>query len=154
MREYTIQQWLLFKSAGVVLIGISLAMIYFILYLIKSYDLHSLVTLDDVIIYNGKVIACISSTPLFIYTLFFSLRTILRKEIKPINNKTLTGSVWGAFSIASFIFGLFLSLLIPTGLKALNYTSCHADKLRVYYVINRDLCNKIPLHHTRNRSHK
>lgn len=143
MQDNTIQQWLLFKSVGIALMGISLSAIYFIIYLTKLFDIHSLLTLGNTIVYSGKVISGISSAPLFVYLFFFSARSVFRKETGPMKNSTLTGNLWGAFSVLFFIIGMISSLILPVGLKAMNYTSCYEDKIRAYYVIKPESCELI-----------
>ena len=143
MKEYTPLRWLLFKFAGIFLMMASLALIYLIAYFYKFYDINSLITLGDIITYNGRIIISISSIPLFIYTFFFALRMVLKKGISPLTKGTIIGEAWGLFSVLSFALGLVASYLIPIVLLMLHYTSCHEDKLRVYYVSDPRLCMMI-----------
>ena len=143
MKEDTTLSWLLFKLAGIFLMMASLAIIYLIAYFYKFYDINSLITLGNIITYNGRIIISISSIPLFIYTFFFALRMVLKKGISPLTKGTIIGEAWGLFSVLSFALGLVASYLIPIVLLMLHYTSCHEDKLRVYYVSDPRLCMMI-----------
>ncbi|BCG08217.1 DUF1240 domain-containing protein [Buttiauxella agrestis] len=143
MKENTTLRWLLFKLAGIFLMMASLAFIYLLAYFYKFYDINSLITLGDIITYNGKVIISLSGMPIFIYMFFFALRTVLNKGITPLKKGTLIGQTWGIFSIFSFALGVVTSFLIPIVLLMLHYTSCHKDKLRVYYVTDPQLCMMI-----------
>lgn len=143
MKENTTLRWLLFKFAGIFLMMASLAFIYLLAYFYKFYDINSLITLGDIITYNGKVIISLSGMPIFIYMFFFALRTVLNKGITPLKKGTVIGQTWGIFSIFSFALGVVTSFLIPIVLLMLHYTSCHEDKLRVYYVTDPQLCMMI-----------
>lgn len=143
MKENTILRWLLFKSAGVFLMMASLALIYLVIFFYNFYDINSLITLGDIITYNGRVIICLGGMPIVIYMFFFAFRTVLNKGIAPLKKGTLIGQFWGIFSILSFAIGLVASYLIPIVLLMLHYTSCHEDKLRVYYVTDPQLCTTI-----------
>lgn len=143
MKEYTALRWFLFKFSGIFIMVISLAFIYVIFFLAKEYHIKSLVTFSDIVEYNGKIIISISGMPLFIYTFFFALRMVLKKGISPLTKGTIIGEAWGLFSVLSFALGLVASYLIPIVLLMLHYTSCHEDKLRVYYVSDPRLCMMI-----------
>ena len=143
MKENTTLRWLLFKFAGIFLMVISLAIIYNLYLLAKEYQIKSLITFSDTVVYNGKIIISISGTPVFIYMFFFAFRTVLNKGIAPLKKGTVIGQVWGLFSILSFALGLVASYLIPIVLLMLHYTSCHEDKLKVYYVTDPQLCTTI-----------
>lgn len=143
MKENTTLRGLLFKFAGIFLMMASLAFIYLLAYFYKFYDINSLITLGDIITYNGKVIISLSGMPIFIYMFFFALRTVLNKGITPLKKGTVIGQTWGIFSIFSFALGVVTSFLIPIVLLMLHYTSCHEDKLRVYYVTDPQLCMMI-----------
>lgn len=121
----------------------SMALIYLVAYFYKFYDINSLITLGDIITYNGRVIISLSGIPIFIYMFFFALRTVLNKGIAPLKKGTIIGEAWGLFCILSFALGLVASYLIPIVLLMLHYTSCHEDKLRVYYVTDPQLCMMI-----------
>lgn len=143
MKENTTLRWLLFKFAGIFLMVISLAIIYNIYLLAKEYQIKSLITFSDTVVYSGKIIISISGIPVFIYMFFFAFRTVLNKGIAPLKKGTVIGQVWGLFSILSFALGLVASYLIPIVLLMLHYTSCHEDKLKVYYVTDPQLCTTI-----------
>ena len=121
----------------------SLAFIYLLAYFYKFYDINSLITLGDIITYNGKIIISLSGMPMVIYMFFFAFRTVLNKGIAPLKKGTVIGQVWGLFSTFSFALGVVASFLIPIVLLMLHYTSCHEDKLRVYYVTDPQLCTTI-----------
>ncbi|SUW62443.1 Uncharacterised protein [Buttiauxella agrestis] len=143
MKEYTTLRWLIFKFSGVFLMMASMALIYLVAYFYKFYAINSLITLGDIITYNGRVIICLGGIPMVIYMFFFALRTVLNKGIAPLKKGTVIGQIWGVFSILSFALGLVASYLIPIVLLILHYTSCHEDKLRVYYVTDPQLCMMI-----------
>ncbi|MGB7800708.1 hypothetical protein [Buttiauxella sp.] len=145
MRPYTKLHWVGFKFAGVFLMAVSLAMIYSTIFFIEEYRLYSIITLDNIIIYNGKVITAIGGIPIYIYVFFFSFRTILQKGVERLKKGTLIGTIWGLFSLACFVFFMCMSWLVPLGLMALDYTLCdgEGDVPGLYYASKPELCKTI-----------
>ncbi|RJT27481.1 hypothetical protein D6029_02475 [Buttiauxella izardii] len=149
MRIYTKLQWIGFKLAGVFLMVVSVVLIYYSIFFIEEYQLYSLVTLGNTIVYDGRIITAIGATPTFIYVFFFAFRTILQKGVERLKKGTLIGTVWGLFSLACFIFCMGISWVIPLGLIALDYTLCdeEGDVPGLYYVTKPELCKTIIENH-------
>lgn len=122
-----------------------IAFIYFTARLIPEYQLYSMITLDNIIIYNGKVIIALGGIPVYIYAFFFAFRTILQKGVERLKKGTLIGTIWGLFSLACFVFLMVLSWIIPLGLMALDYTLCdeEGDVPGLYYASKPELCKTI-----------
>lgn len=145
MKQYTRLQWLGFKFAGIFLMISMLAFIYLTALLIPECQLYSLVTLDNVIIYDGKVIVAMGGIPVYIYVFFFAFRTILQKGVERLKKGTLIGNIWGLFSLACLVFFMVISWIIPLGLMALDYTLCdeEGDVPGLYYASKPELCKTI-----------
>ena len=145
MRPYTKLQWIGFKFAGIFLMAVSLIIIYYSMFFIEEYRLYSLITLDNTIIYDGRIITAIGGIPTYIYVFFFSFRTILQKGVERLKKGTLIGTIWGLFSLACFVFFMSISWIIPLGLMALDYTLCdeEGDVPGLYYASKPELCKTI-----------
>ncbi|BCG08216.1 hypothetical protein BADSM9389_08480 [Buttiauxella agrestis] len=145
MRPYTKLQWVSFKLAGVFLMAVSLVMIYSTIFFIEEYRIYALITLSDIIIYDGKIITAIGVTPTYIYLFFFAFRTILQKGVERLKKGTLIGTIWGLFSLACFVFFMVISWIIPLGLMALDYTLCdeEGDVPGLYYASKPEICKTI-----------
>lgn len=125
--------------------AVSIVMIYYPIVFIEENRLYSLITLDNTIIYDGRIITAIGGIPIYIYVFVFSFRTILQKGVERLKKGTLIGTIWGLFSVACFIFFMCMSWLVPQGLMALDYTLCdeEGDVPGLYYVAKPELCKAI-----------
>ena len=136
-------KWLLFKVGAVLVMVFSVIYIYFTVSYMKAYNFYSLITLGDVIEYNGKIIICASGIPIIVLVFFFSLRLLLKKGVDPLKTSTSLGLIWGGLSMISICIGLISSFIIPFILMVSPYTSCNIGKYSSYYVIKPELCKTI-----------
>lgn len=143
MNDNDLQKLVLYKISAFLMMAICVITIYVISLYVDLFGVCSLFLRGDIIQYNGKVIISIGGVPLFIWMFFFSLRILLRKEMKPLKKATLIGSIWLGISIASCCLGFIMSFIIPFILIFSSYTSCNEEKLGSYYVIHPDLCKTI-----------
>ncbi|MCS3603100.1 hypothetical protein M2371_002323 [Buttiauxella sp. BIGb0471] len=125
--------------------AVSLVMIYSTIFFIEEYRIYALITLSDIIIYDGKIITAIGVTPTYIYLFFFAFSTILQKGVERLKKGTLIGTIWGLFSLACFVFFMVISWIIPLGLMALDYTLCdeEGDVPGLYYASKPEICKTI-----------
>lgn len=143
MNKHTILQWVMYKCAAIFLIVVFFTLLYFTIFSIPMHDLHSLYIHDEIIVYHGKVIACIGGIPLYIYFIFLSLRVLLSKGVTTPKNRTFIGTVWGTLSLATCILGFIATFIIPISLRFSSYSQCHQEKLNEYYVTDQKICEKI-----------
>ena len=137
----------IYKLSAFLMMAICVGFIYDVTTLMDSAGTYTLFFLGDIIQYNGKVLICACSIPLFIWLFFFSMRILLHKGMKPLKKATVIGNIWLGISIASCCLGFVMSFIIPFILMFSSYTSCNTDKLGSYYVIHPDLCRTIVPHH-------
>lgn len=143
MNNCIILQYMMYKFAAIVIMAAFSTLLYFTIFSIPMYDLHSLYKQGEIIVYHGKVIACIGGVPLYIYFIFLSLRVIFSKGITPPNNQTSIGTIWGVFSLVVCVLGFIAAFLIPLVLIVSPYSQCHQEKLSAYYVTDQKLCATI-----------
>jgi len=143
MNRDTILQWLLYRSAAVLLILMMYALLYFILFSVPMYDLLSLLLHDDIIVYHAKAAACVGAIPFCIYLIFVALRVLFTKGVKPPTKQTSMGNVCGILSVIIFFLSFIIALLVSIGLMFSPYNRCPQEKLDNYYVTDLELCKTI-----------
>ncbi|MBF7978876.1 DUF1240 domain-containing protein [Rahnella laticis] len=144
-------QFIIFKLSAICMIAFCVGLIYLCTVFMDVEDTYSLISLGDIIQYNGKTIICIGGVPLLIWVFFFSLKTLLHKGIKPLKKATVIGNIWLGISIASCCLGFVMSFIIPFIFMFSSYTSCNTDTYSNYYVIHPDLCKAIVTHRLGNK---
>lgn len=146
-KEYTTSQWLLHKVALMFTSVTSSYIVYDIIYGGTLYEIRSLINHGDIINIYRQSIAVLSSIPIFIHVIFFSISTLFKKGIAPTKKLSRLGLIWAIFSTIIFIFGFIASFLIPFGLIFSSYSNCNEERLSSYYVTNLELCKTIDPRH-------
>ncbi len=145
MKNTNISQWIVYKFLCLFLLVLSLILIYSALFFAHISDLYLMLKHGDIITYNSKVIIFTSGIPMYIYLLFFSLKSLFRMESSPLKKQTIMGNLWGGISIISFISGFIAAIIIPSWLIFSSYKSCPEKSLSEYYVTDQKLCKTIVL---------
>ena len=143
MIKNTISQWLIYKSASLFLMTVFSYVLYDVINGDSLYEVKSLIAHGNIIKFQYQSGACISGIPIFIYFIFFSIRVLFSKKIKPSKKQSTIGVTWGIFSAISFGIGLTAAFLVPILLIFSPYSNCPQERLGAYYVTDLDLCKTI-----------
>ncbi len=113
-KEYTTLQWLLHKGALVFLLVTFSYLVYDIVYGGILYEVQSLINHGDIIHTHRQSIAALSSVPILIYVIFFSISTLFKKGITPTRKLSRLEFFWTAFSTVLFILGFIAFFLLDS----------------------------------------
>ena len=143
MTKDTILQWLIYRSAAVILIAGMSAALYFIIFSAPMHDIRSLYMHGDIIIYHTKAAAGAAGAPVYIYGIFVGLRVLFTKGVKPPTTQTSIGVIFGSICVITTFLGFVIAFLIPIGLMFSPYSNCPQERLGAYYVTDLELCKTI-----------
>ena len=143
MDKNTALQWLIYKSASILLITAFSYVLYDVIYGSSLNEVKSLIAHGNVMKFQHQSAACVGGIPIFIYFILFSFRVLFSERIKPSRKQSTLGKIWGVFSAISFCIGITFAFLVPILLMFSPYSNCPQEKLGAYYVTDLELCKTI-----------